>query len=413
MQTKKKNFVLFLVSFMVGMIYFIPYIRFTFYDQTLEVFQLTNTQMGTLGSVFGLVAIFCYPISGILTQKIEPKNLLTIAFAGSAVVTLWQSTFPNFAMLIAIYVLFAIFSTATLWSPYLVILRNLGSEDEQGRIFGVSEAMRNIFSAIAGYLFIWIFSIFANQVAGYRGILIIAVVLDIIFAIAAFLWLPKIHHSKTEGQEEKPQYTIKDALKLPGVWLMGLFIFSCYSMIMAGTNYLGTYTTQILGVTASVSSSLAIIRSYVISIVSGFVAGYIADKLKSKIIFLIYLLATILIVCILTPILSHQVAIAIVLTMIISFISFMILSTYFSVMGENDIPLEMTGVASGIISCIGFVPDCFVTIIIGSWIDQDLIQGFNRVFIWMAAWAVVAIAVAVIMYLRTKKVIADSSKSEI
>ena len=82
-------------------------------------------------------------------------------------------------------------------------------------------------------------------------------------------------------------------------------------------------------------------------------------------------------------------------------------------MGENDIPLEMTGVASGIISCIGFVPDCFVTIIIGSWIDQDLIQGFNRVFIWMAAWAVVAIAVAVIMYLRTKKVIADSSKSEI
>lgn len=60
----KRNFLVVLISFMVGIIYFIPYIRFTFYDQTIAAFQLTNMELGNLGAVYGLVALFCYPISG-------------------------------------------------------------------------------------------------------------------------------------------------------------------------------------------------------------------------------------------------------------------------------------------------------------------------------------------------------------
>ena len=41
----KRNFLVVLISFMVGIIYFIPYIRFTFYDQTIAAFQLTNMEL--------------------------------------------------------------------------------------------------------------------------------------------------------------------------------------------------------------------------------------------------------------------------------------------------------------------------------------------------------------------------------
>lgn len=71
MREKNRNLALIIVSFAVGMCYFIPYIRFSFYDQTLEVFSINNTQMGILGSVFGAVAIVCYLISGFLAEKLQ------------------------------------------------------------------------------------------------------------------------------------------------------------------------------------------------------------------------------------------------------------------------------------------------------------------------------------------------------
>ncbi|MEG0377838.1 MAG: MFS transporter, partial [Eubacterium sp.] len=83
MSKGKKNFLLILISLMVGIIYYIPYIRFYFYDQAIEALQLTNTQLGTLGAVYGLVALFMYPVSGILTEKFGPKILLTTAFIGT------------------------------------------------------------------------------------------------------------------------------------------------------------------------------------------------------------------------------------------------------------------------------------------------------------------------------------------
>ena len=62
MSKGKRNFLLVLISVMVGIIYFIPYLRFFFYDQMLDGFHLTNLQLGTLGSIYGLVALFCYPL---------------------------------------------------------------------------------------------------------------------------------------------------------------------------------------------------------------------------------------------------------------------------------------------------------------------------------------------------------------
>lgn len=49
MSKGKRNFLLVLISVMVGIIYFIPYLRFFFYDQMLDGFHLTNLQLARLG----------------------------------------------------------------------------------------------------------------------------------------------------------------------------------------------------------------------------------------------------------------------------------------------------------------------------------------------------------------------------
>ena len=124
---------------MVGMIYFIPYIRISFYDQT---------------------------IGGVLTQKFSPKLLIAVSLAGTGVTMLWQATYPSYGSLIVIFVLYAFFITATLWSPYITLMRSFGNDAEQGRLFGISEALRSIVSTVVGFLFIWIFSLFSNEMGG-------------------------------------------------------------------------------------------------------------------------------------------------------------------------------------------------------------------------------------------------------
>ena len=153
MSKGKRNFLLVLISVMVGIIYFIPYLRFFFYDQMLDGFHLTNLQLGTLGSIYGLVALFCYPVSGYLADRFSARILLTISFLVMAGLTFWQSTFPGYNTLVVIYVLYGFFTTATLWSPYICFVRHLGTEEEQGKLFGVSEAMRGVVSAVTGFVF--------------------------------------------------------------------------------------------------------------------------------------------------------------------------------------------------------------------------------------------------------------------
>ena len=112
------------------------------------------------------------------------------------------------------------------------------------------------------------------------------------------------------------------ALKLPGTWLVAFFLFSCFCVINTGTNYLGTYTTQVLGVSASVSSGLAIFRSYVIVIASGVLGGILADKAKSRAIFISGLLGGIIVCAALLIFSSSLVTVAIVITMVTSFLYF-------------------------------------------------------------------------------------------
>ena len=400
MSKGKRNFLLVLISVMVGIIYFIPYLRFFFYDQMLDGFHLTNLQLGTLGSIYGLVALFCYPVSGYLADRFSARILLTISFLAMAGLTFWQSTFPGYNTLVVIYVLYGFFTTATLWSPYICFVRHLGTEEEQGKLFGVSEAMRGVVSAVTGFVFLWMLGPFVDSVGGMQVLLWISVGLYVLFAALSIVFLPKTETkaSKQNNPQEKGMKNIIKALRLPGTWLVAFFLFSCFCVINTGTNYLGTYTTQVLGVSAFVSSGLAIFRSYVIVIAAGVLGGILADKAKSRAIFISGLLGGIIVCAALLIFNSSLVTVAIVITMVMSFLYFTVKSVYYSVMGEGGIPLELTAAATGIISFIAYAPEAFMTTIMGSWIDADPVMGFNKI-----SFSVISIILAVIIYRRHKK----------
>lgn len=391
----KRNLLVTLLSFMVGMIYFIPFIRITFYDQTISALSLNNSQLGFLASVYGTLAIFCYIIGGFLAQKFSPKILIAVSLAGTGAATLWQAAFPSYTSLIIIFALYAVFTTATLWSPYIAMMRSFGSDAEQGRLFGISESLRSLVSAAVGFLFIWIFSLFSNEIGGYRMILIISAVIYFIFAVLALIFFPSAVQG--EKKEAAKKGSITAALKLPGVWLVGLFIFFCYALNCGGAYYFGTYTTQVLNTSAAVSSGLQILRTYILAIGLGVVGGVVADRFKYRSRFLICVLAAAVVGSAVMPFLSGFLWVAITVSLIISGINFMIKSIYYSIMDEAVIPRELTPAASGIIAFIAYIPDAFISSLVGGWLDKDIISGFNKLFIFMALCGAAAIVLAFII----------------
>lgn len=389
---RKRGLLVTLVSLMVGMIYFIPYIYITFYDQTLEALNLTNTQLGSLGSLYGTLAIFCYMLGSFLAQKFSPRILIAVSLIGTGVAALWESTFPPYAALVVIYVLYAFFTTATLWSAYITLMRSLGTDAEQGRLFGISESIRSVMSTFVGFLFIWIMSLFSSQVGGYRLVLIIAAVIYFLFAALALLLFPK--NVAVEKKERTSAKNILTAMKIPGVWLVGLFIFFCYALNCGGAYYFGAYSTQVLHMSDSVASALQIIRTYILAIFLGAIGGFLIDRFKYRTRFLMGLVACAAILSFLMPVFSNFFWVATIASVCISGINYMIKAIYFSVMDEAIIPRELTGAASGIISFIAYIPDAFITLMVGSWLDKYGNGGFTRLFLFMGICGVCAVVCA-------------------
>ena len=102
---------MFLLSSSAGLIYQLPYLRYTFYDPMLNTFGYTNVQLGTLMSVYGIGSCICYVLGGFL-------------FA----------TIPGYGVALAISFFWAFTTSLIFWPTLINYVRSLGTADEQGRI---------------------------------------------------------------------------------------------------------------------------------------------------------------------------------------------------------------------------------------------------------------------------------------
>ena len=125
-ETFKKYFLLTVIALGAGVIYKVAYMREAFYDAMLSGFQITNTQLGTISSIYGTVALISYLPGGILADKVSYKKLLTISFIGSGLLSLWCSTMPSFGMIKVIFGLMGVTTILTYWSAFVKTVRSLG-----------------------------------------------------------------------------------------------------------------------------------------------------------------------------------------------------------------------------------------------------------------------------------------------
>ena len=410
----RKLMVFIILSATVAIAYQLPYLRYTFYDQMMEVLKLNNTQMGMLATAVALTSTICYPIGGFLANRFSTRSLICITLAAFVGLTIWYAFTTNYITLLIIHVLYGFFGIATLWSAYLSGIRNLGTEDNQSTLFGSSEATRGIVQTILGFAFLGVMGIAMTPQIGFRMLLLVGAGVTAVFLILAIIYMPKgqLREDDASDQEQSNKFSLVDVLKNKGLWIMILLVMSAYTVWSMGNGYLTTYTVQILGISQSTASTLGIIRSYIIVFVAGFLGGWVLDRFtykgKAFLIMFVAVIASLLGV-ILT---SKVIPICIGITLVIAFIANVMKSTYWSTMDQAGIPVYMTPLATGAISFIAFIPDFALPPIFGVLLDQaaaagNIASGFNKIFIILIAFSVMGIVASILLTRRTQKINAE------
>lgn len=72
----KKNFLTVILLALAGsIIYGLPYYRFYYYDSYMQLYHLSNVQIGMLGSAYGFLGMLSYLLGGVMADKFNAKKI--------------------------------------------------------------------------------------------------------------------------------------------------------------------------------------------------------------------------------------------------------------------------------------------------------------------------------------------------
>lgn len=391
-----------------SVIYELAYLSYTYYDVMVKSFKITNTQMGNLMSVFGIVAIICYFPGGWLADKFSSKWLIVTSLVVTGVLGLWEMTLPSYPVLIAIYFLWGISLTLTFWAAMLKATRTLGNSNEQGRLYGILEGGRGLIPLLYGLVVVAIFKTGSNDVAGLVRVILSYSVLNFIGAAIVLLFFR--NDKNDEATQEKSAPVLKDIvelIKMPNIWLVAGIVFVSYLMYTS-FSYITPYLTGFCGVGTASAATIALIRTYGIAIFGGALSGFLADKTGSRSRMLIYSFAVgvVGVIAFLFTKATPGSAFIVIGAMLITGLGiFMTRGIYFAVTDEIKISARVCGSAIGLISFVGFIPDAFSYSLIGSWLDRYKgATPYKMIFVLMLICALLGVIFSIILRKNCKAI---------
>lgn len=429
----KRWFVVALCALMAGVMVYVPFLRYSYYDQMVVLFteykpivaaSYVNEFIGDFGLGFGVVCTVGYVFGGVFADMFSEKWLLISGGVLMGICSFWFGTVPSSTSIIIIHILYGIGTSFLIWSAYLKLTRKMGNSQEQGRMFSTSEFVRGIFGTVIGFVGVGLLgkatvgggkldpAIVGEQ---WRNLMFISGGLFLLFSVLIAIFVPK----NVEGAEvledagAQQKFSIKNVsavLKMPGTWLLSALIFFCFSFTSAGNGYLGAYTTNVLGVSATTASMFAIIRNYIIAAIMTFIIGFVSDKIGSKTKTLGLYLAIASVLCVALIVTKSAVVLCIAVSFAFAIIYSGMRGIYFATLNEVGIPLHMTGVATGIISALCYLPDVYFAKLAGSWLDAHGNAGYDYIWMYTVACGVIGVVIAFITYRYSKKI--EQNKAE-
>ena len=384
-------------------IYILPYVLARVFRPTfLDVFNLTNLELGGLFSIYGVVAFFSYLYGGVLADRYSPRKLLSISLIFTSLGGLIMMTYPSYLIMQLLFAYWGFTTVFIFWAPMLKATRAIGGVKMQGKTFSFLDGGRGVVASSIGLIGVLIFSVLITEDVSsltlsekqevFKYVIGASSLIVFIIGIVVYAYL------KIELKDDEKIGNIKSLLKLAklkSVWLIS-FIILCAYMGYKITDVYSLYASEVMLFDEINAARVGALQQYLRPIVCISVA-FFTDKngnINNILIgFFVMMLGSILFA-------SGLIRVSMNMLFFISLIivatgTYAIRGLYFSVLKDGKIPYILSGTAIGLISMVGYSPDIFATPLYGYLLDNyPGIKGHQYVYLILFISSIVGIYVS-------------------
>ncbi|MDG1495785.1 MAG: MFS transporter [Porticoccaceae bacterium] len=366
-----------LIIVAAGAIYPLLYLRQNFELSILEAFNISQTQLRYCSSMLGFIFMITYIPSGWLADRVSSRKLLAFSLLATGLLGIWFASMPSYTSLLVIYAAWGLATGLTFWSAQIKLVSMLAKQDQQGRFFGILDGGRGLVEALLATLAIALFAYVLNQESSsttlalkqviylYVGVLVIMSPLT--------YWLLddlEIEPGKTvERKKDLFRNDIMAVIKRREIWLCAICIACGYQLFYATYSF-SAYLQQHFGLTAVMVGGITVAKLWMRPL-GGIAAGFIGDwKSPEKILCLLLALASIALATMAFLPTTAATLIMLAVVLLIGLLTYGVRGLYWATLGGCDVPNNIKGLAIGIISMIGYLPELYLPLFSASLIEQ-------------------------------------------
>ncbi|MFP6648285.1 MAG: MFS transporter, partial [Pirellulaceae bacterium] len=257
----------------------------------LDVYDITNLQLGTAFSLYGVVAMLSYFPGGLLADRFSVRKLMTSALLVTSLGGVYFATIPSLSALVFLYAFWGVTTILLFWAALIRATREWGGDSSQGLAYGTLEGGRGLFAAIlalAGTVAL------ANllpedaasatrehKIAALQQVIWIYTFMTAAAAVLVWFCVPDSQAKRAgDSSQRRSRLEITTVLKNPAVWLQGAIVVCAYTAYK-GVDDFGLYARDVFGfddVQAAYVSTLSLwVRP-----VTALAAGILADRIGAS-----------------------------------------------------------------------------------------------------------------------------------
>jgi len=222
---KKRPIIIIILLITAGeSIFFLPFVLARIFRPTLlEVFEISNTELGIWFSVYGLVALLSYLLGGALADRFSARKLMALGLWLTSAGGFLMATIPSNSFMICLYAFWGFTSICLFWAAMIRATRIWGGHGFQGRAFGWLEGGRG---AVAALLGTFAFLLFSNLLE-FRGVILVTSLITAITGFLVWIFIPEYKPEQGRANLKVLTGSILSLLRLPSVWLLIIIMSFC------------------------------------------------------------------------------------------------------------------------------------------------------------------------------------------
>ena len=411
-------YVILLLILAAETIFILPFVLQRIFRTTfLESFSITQTQLGSCFSAYGIVALVSYLFGGPLADRFKSHVLMSSALILTGLGGFYLSTYPSLLELHLLYGFWGFTTIFLFWAAMIKATRIWGGPNKQGIAFGFLDGGRGLVAALFGSAGVLIFSLFItkdielttieerrlafNEVIRYVSMAVLIIGLIVYFFLR--------FSDKAEIDDDKPFKILtinnfKNVAKYRSVWLLMIIILCAYYSYKM-TDLFSQYAEQVMLYDKIEAAKIGTYLLYVRPLI-GLAIGLLADKTRASLWIVVgFLLMMLTSLIFYLGIIDDSKTLLFVFsigTMALGVYSARVL--YFATLEEAKIPVAITGTVVGFISVVGYTPDIFAGLLMGYFLDaNEGALGLQHAFGVMGLFTFVGLVASYVFYRHQKR----------